>query len=82
MNFHSFRRFLLHDNNFGVFFIRNRSLKIDPTLFDTILIAYSGKYRFTRSIFFLHNNINASNLFLTKKIKPKPIIKKVIKKKK
>lgn len=69
-----FKRFIFTKTRF--FYIRNTALRVNPLLFNSVFLTYSGKFKLQRSVFFIHNKSKLSNLFLTKKIKPKPILKK------
>ena len=49
---------------------------ISPIIFNKKITIHSGKKEMSRYTHFFHNKLKVDNLFLTKKIKPQPILKK------
>ena len=54
----------------------NSSLHINPVFFGKNVEFYNGVSILNRNLFFIHNSSRLSNLFLSKKIKPRPVLKK------
>lgn len=59
---------------------KNSNFFFNPIYFFKEINIYNGTVFVNRHIFFFHNKIKAGNLFLTKKIKPMPVLKKKNKK--
>lgn len=69
-----FKRLLYVGNS--TMYLKNRSTVVRIPMFGKRILTSSGKSKLTRDLFFFHNKLNVSNLFLTKKVKPRPILKK------